>query len=84
MLLFGGGGFYCWAAPVYGGSGVGLILLIIIIVFLALAAFRGQSHNRINTTSALASGVCRVINTCRNANCRMGRRCNLKNSFSAA
>ena len=34
MLLFGGGGFY-YGGPVYGGSGLGMILLICEIVYLA-------------------------------------------------
>ena len=34
MLLFGGGGFY-YGGPVYGGSGLGLILLICVIAYLA-------------------------------------------------
>ena len=33
LLLVGGGGFY-FGGPVYGGSGIGLILLICLIVFL--------------------------------------------------
>ena len=33
LLLFGGGGFY-FGGPVYGGSGLGLIVLICLIVFL--------------------------------------------------
>jgi hypothetical protein len=39
LLLFGGGGFYI-GGPVYGGSGIGLILLICVIVYL-LGGFRG-------------------------------------------
>ena len=42
LLLFGGGGFYL-GGPVYGGSGLGLILLICIIVFLA-GGFRGGKN----------------------------------------
>ena len=34
LLLFGGGGFY-YGGPVYGGSGLGLILLICLVVYLA-------------------------------------------------
>ena len=33
LLLFGGGGFYI-GGPVYGGSGLGLILIICLIVWL--------------------------------------------------
>lgn len=33
LLLFGGGGFYI-GGPVYGGSGLGLILLICLVVWL--------------------------------------------------
>ena len=33
LLLFGGGGFYL-GGPVYGGSGLGLVLLICLIIFL--------------------------------------------------
>lgn len=33
LLLLGGGGFY-FGGPVYGGSGIGLILLICLIIFL--------------------------------------------------
>jgi len=33
LLLFGGGGFY-FGGPVYGGSGLGLVLLICIIILL--------------------------------------------------
>jgi hypothetical protein len=33
LLLFGGGGFYL-GGPVYGGSGIGLVLLICLIIFL--------------------------------------------------
>ena len=32
ILLFGGGGFYI-GGPVYGGSGLGLILLICLIIY---------------------------------------------------
>jgi hypothetical protein len=38
ILLFGGGGFYL-GGPVYGGSGLGLILLICLIVYL-MGGFR--------------------------------------------
>jgi hypothetical protein len=38
--LLGGGGFY-WGGPVYGGSGVGLVLLICLIIFLT-GGFRGK------------------------------------------
>ena len=40
LLLFGGGGFYL-GGPVYGGSGLGLVLLIVIIVYLS-GGFRGK------------------------------------------
>ncbi len=35
LLLFGGGGFYLGGdrGPVWGGSGVGLVLLIILILY---------------------------------------------------
>ena len=33
VLLFGGGGFYL-GGPVYGGSGLGLILLICLVIYL--------------------------------------------------
>ena len=33
LLLFGGGGFYI-GGPVYGGSGLGLVLLICVIIYL--------------------------------------------------
>ncbi len=33
LLLFGGGGFYI-GGPVYGGSGLGLVLLIGLIIYL--------------------------------------------------
>ena len=39
LLLFGGGGFYI-GGPVYGGSGLGLVLLICLIVYL-FGGFRG-------------------------------------------
>jgi hypothetical protein len=39
LLLCGGGGFY-FGGPVYGGSGVGLVLLICLVVFL-VGGFRG-------------------------------------------
>ena len=32
LLLFGGGGFYI-GGPVYGGSGIGLILVVCLIIF---------------------------------------------------
>lgn len=38
ILLFGGGGFYI-GGPVYGGSGLGLVLLICLIVYL-MGGFR--------------------------------------------
>jgi hypothetical protein len=38
LLLLGGGGFY-FGGPVYGGSGIGLILLVCLIVFL-MGGFR--------------------------------------------
>ena len=38
LLLLGGGGFY-FGGPVYGGSGLGLVLLICLIVFL-MGGFR--------------------------------------------
>ena len=40
LLLFGGCGFY-FGGPVYGGSGIGLILVICIIVYL-MGGFRGK------------------------------------------
>jgi hypothetical protein len=40
VLLFGGGGFYL-GGPVYGGSGLGLVLLICVIVYL-MGGFRGR------------------------------------------
>ncbi|RXK56787.1 DUF3309 domain-containing protein [Oleiharenicola lentus] len=33
LLLFGGGGFY-FGGPVFGGSGIGLILLVALIIYL--------------------------------------------------
>lgn len=39
LLLFGGGGFYL-GGPVYGGSGIGLVLLICLIIFL-MGGFSG-------------------------------------------
>ena len=33
ILLFGGGGFYL-GGPIFGGSGVGLILLICLVLYL--------------------------------------------------
>ena len=41
ILLFGGGGFYL-GGPVYGGSGVGLILLVCLIVYL-MGGFRSRN-----------------------------------------
>jgi hypothetical protein len=41
ILLFGGGGFYL-GGPVYGGSGIGLILLICLIVYL-MGGFRTRN-----------------------------------------
>ena len=41
LLLFGGGGYYV-GGPVYGGSGLGLILLICVIVWL-FGGFGGGS-----------------------------------------
>jgi hypothetical protein len=38
LILFGGGGFY-FGGPVYGGSGLGLVLLIALIIYL-LGGFR--------------------------------------------
>ena len=38
LLLFGGGGFY-FGGPVYGGSGLGLILLVCLIIYL-MGGFR--------------------------------------------
>jgi hypothetical protein len=38
LLLFGGGGFY-YGGPVYGGSGLGLVLLICLIICL-MGGFR--------------------------------------------
>jgi hypothetical protein len=32
LLLFGGGGFYV-GGPVYGGSGIGLILIICLVIY---------------------------------------------------
>jgi hypothetical protein len=40
ILLFGGGGFY-YGGPVYGGSGIGLILVICLIVYL-MGGFRNR------------------------------------------
>lgn len=40
VLLFGGGGFYI-GGPVYGGSGLGLVLLVCLIVYL-MGGFRGR------------------------------------------
>jgi hypothetical protein len=42
LLLFGGGGFYI-GGPVYGGSGLGLVLLICLIVYL-FGGFRGPKN----------------------------------------
>jgi hypothetical protein len=33
LLVFGSGGFY-FGGPVYGGSGIGLILLICLVIYL--------------------------------------------------
>jgi hypothetical protein len=41
LLLFGGGGFY-FGGPVFGGSGLGLVLLICLIVYL-MGGFRQKS-----------------------------------------
>jgi hypothetical protein len=41
LLLLGGGGFY-YGGPVYGGSGLGLVLLICLIVYLA-GGFRARN-----------------------------------------
>jgi hypothetical protein len=38
LLLLGGGGFYL-GGPVYGGSGIGLILLVCLVIFL-MGGFR--------------------------------------------
>ncbi len=35
LLLFGGGGFYA-GGPVYGGSGLGLVVLVCLIIYLML------------------------------------------------
>ena len=32
LLLFGGGGFY-YGGPVYGGSGLGLVLLVCLVIY---------------------------------------------------
>jgi hypothetical protein len=40
LILLGGGGFY-WGGPMYGGSGLGLVLLICLIIFL-MGGFRGR------------------------------------------
>ena len=42
ILLFGGGGFYV-GGPVYGGSGLGLVLLICLIVYL-FGGFRSSKN----------------------------------------
>ena len=41
LLLFGGGGFY-YGGPVYGGSGLGLILLVCLVIYL-FGGFRTKS-----------------------------------------
>jgi len=41
LVLLGGGGFY-YGGPVYGGSGIGLILLICLVVYL-VGGFRTKS-----------------------------------------
>ena len=41
VLLFGGGGFYL-GGPVYGGSGLGLVLLICLVIYL-MGGFRGKN-----------------------------------------
>ena len=41
LLLFGGGGFY-YGGPVYGGSGIGLILLVCLVIYL-FGGFRTKS-----------------------------------------
>ena len=41
VLLLGGGGFY-YGGPVYGGSGIGLILVICLVVYL-LGGFRTKT-----------------------------------------
>ena len=44
LLLFGGGGYYIGLpdrGPVYGGSGLGLVLLVILILW-ALGVFGGR------------------------------------------
>jgi hypothetical protein len=38
LLLLGGGGFY-FGGPVYGGSGLGLVLLVCLVIFL-MGGFR--------------------------------------------
>jgi hypothetical protein len=40
ILLFGGGGFYI-GGPIFGGSGLGLVLLICLIIYL-LGGFRAR------------------------------------------
>ena len=42
LLLFGGGGFYL-GGPVYGGSGLGLVLLICLIIYL-MGGFRTRNN----------------------------------------
>ena len=42
LILLGGGGFY-YGGPVYGGSGIGLILVICIVIFSDPADFDGDN-----------------------------------------
>ena len=42
LLLFGGGGFYL-GGPVFGGSGLGLILVICLIIYF-MGGFRGSKR----------------------------------------
>ena len=38
LLMFGGGGYY-YGGPVYGGSGIGLIIVVGLVIYL-LGGFR--------------------------------------------
>jgi hypothetical protein len=42
LLLFGGGGFY-WGGPVFGGSGLGLVLVICLVIYF-MGGFRNSKR----------------------------------------
>ena len=41
LLMFGGGGYY-YGGPVYGGSGLGLVLVVCLVVYF-LGGFRSKT-----------------------------------------